>query len=677
MKTIAMWKNAAMAAVCVCVAGGCAELASVGVLALQAGLSAPSQEEKAAKENPPWVAVAETLTPAQKKAVPMRLEKNKESHLSREDPQAAWEDWKRHKSVKSGDYTPGVHAEVLRVCEEVRQTKVQLCFQWNPPDLEKRWERRLAGADSLSTAPRTEGVDAARGEELLAKFAASRMPKSFARYRAARRKAVELERVLQNDFPQGKESDPSGGEIFERTQKNAAKAISEMFRRHDELCFFVLMRKAGVFSDATLKKYDDQGGAVWLEGGPLPVEEADPGEIPVFKEEDAAFAREHLPESWKAVQALIPLCQTGAAQYRELRNTAHALDAAWTGGTLALFLNRAATIRQALEETFRQCGVFRFQHRIGELDEAALGTKDREISASLQALREEAALGRWISQKAKMGVLSLPGGETMDMVWCPPGSFLMGSPASEKGRKTNEEQCKVTIEKGFWMAKYEVTSGQMMGVLFSKIGGEAQDGAPLKEMKWRIPAFGEVTSRWLDDFCAPSLLELPTPEEWEYACRAGSTGPYGGTGKLDDMGWYMANSHGAILPVGWKSPNAWGFYDMHGNVWEQCAGAGSPIRGGSFRDGPADCRSAAQDSLSVRIQGRARKDVETMLRRMKEEGIDEVDMQRIAQGGVECLPSRKREKIMRLMEEGVIVDPRSSGSAVVENVGFRPVFRPE
>jgi formylglycine-generating enzyme required for sulfatase activity len=670
-----LWKNAAMAAVCVCFAAGCAELASVGVMALQAGLSAPSQEEKAAKENPPWVAVAETLTPVQKKAVEARLRAGEPGGPS--EILAAWSRWRDSMRVETGAFSPETHARILQVCEEVRQTKVQPCFQWNPPDLEKRWERRSAGEEILSTDPRTEGADGARGAALLEKFAASRMPKSFARYRAARQKAVELERVLQNDFPQGRESDPSGGEIYERTKKNAAKAISEMFRRHDELCFFFLMRKSGVFSDAALKKQDDQGGAAWLEGGPLPSGEGEPGELPAIGAEDAAFARAHLPESWKAVQALVPLYRSGAAQYRDLRNAARALDAGHAEGTLALFRNRLAAMRNALDETSRQFGIFRFRHRIGELDGAALGEKDRETSASLHALREEAALARWVSRRAKMGVLQLPGGETMDMVWCPPGTFRMGSPATEKGRGANEEQREVTIPKGFWMAKYEVTSAQLLGVLSTEIAGETENDAPLEEMASKIPAFGELAMRRRDDFCAPSLLELPTPEEWEYACRAGSSGPYGGTGNLDDMGWYMANSRGAIHPVGWKSPNAWGLCDMHGNVWEQCAGAGSPIRGGSFRDGPADCRSAAQDSLSVRIQGRARKDVETMLRRMKEEGIDEVDMQRIAQGGVECLPSRKREKIMRLMEEGIIVDPRNSGSAVVENVGFRPVFRPE
>lgn len=97
-----------------------------------------------------------------------------------------------------------------------------------------------------------------------------------------------------------------------------------------------------------------------------------------------------------------------------------------------------------------------------------------------------------------------------------------------------------------------------------------------------------------------------------------------------------------------------------------------PIRGGSVKDTPADCRSAFRDSLDQRLRNRARSDWETMLRRLREEGIDEVDMQR----DWELLPPWKREKLRRLMEEGVIVNPESVGRAVVDCVGFRPVFRP-
>lgn len=71
-------------------------------------------------------------------------------------------------------------------------------------------------------------------------------------------------------------------------------------------------------------------------------------------------------------------------------------------------------------------------------------------------------------------------------------------------------------------------------------------------------------------FCARVGLDLPTEAQWEHACRAKTTGPYAGTGRLDDMGWHAGNSGGEVHRVGRRLPNAFGLHDMHGNVMEWC-----------------------------------------------------------------------------------------------------------
>ena len=190
--------------------------------------------------------------------------------------------------------------------------------------------------------------------------------------------------------------------------------------------------------------------------------------------------------------------------------------------------------------------------------------------------------------------VSLPGNVALDLVWIAPGTFTMGSPPTEVGRNANEgPQTQVALTKGFWLGKYLVTQGQYQAVMgsnpsyFKALGKDV----PVEQVSWndammfcqKLTAQEQAAGR----LPAGYAFTLPTEAQWEYACRAGTTGPY--AGNLDAMGWYAQNSNNKTHPVGSKQPNAWGLYDMHGNVWEWCTDWFGPDPGGSVVDplGPA------------------------------------------------------------------------------------------
>ena len=158
--------------------------------------------------------------------------------------------------------------------------------------------------------------------------------------------------------------------------------------------------------------------------------------------------------------------------------------------------------------------------------------------------------------------------------------------------------------KGLYFGKYEVTQAQWQAIMGDNPSDFTDDSSrPVEYVSWndcqefikKLNARAEVKQ-------AGITFRLPTEEEWEYACRAGSTGKYGlladgREGKLDEMGWYEDNSGGKTHPVGQKKPNAWGLYDMHGNVWEWTASAIGSIRirrGGSYYSDASSCGSGGR-----------------------------------------------------------------------------------
>src|SRR6266540_4782835 len=184
------------------------------------------------------------------------------------------------------------------------------------------------------------------------------------------------------------------------------------------------------------------------------------------------------------------------------------------------------------------------------------------------------------------------------MVVVPAGKFTMGSSATEKDRYDDEgPQQEVTIARPFAVSKFELTFDQWDTCVqyggCTRLGSPFGDGKqPAINMSWDD---AQEYVKWLSGLTGQSY-RLLTEAEWEYAARAGSAGPYsfeGDASVLGEYAWYSENSGSRTHPVGEKRPNAFGLYDMHGNVWEWVEDCyhdrynGAPTDGAAWTEG--DC----------------------------------------------------------------------------------------
>ncbi len=164
------------------------------------------------------------------------------------------------------------------------------------------------------------------------------------------------------------------------------------------------------------------------------------------------------------------------------------------------------------------------------------------------------------------------------MLWISPGTFTMGSPVSELGHAYEDGlPFRATLSRGFWLGQYQVTQAQWLA-LMNKNPSHFQLVSlnhPVENVSWYdvLDFCNRLNQLFASDLPAGYHFSLPTQMQWEYACRAGTqTLYYSGNSEADlaRVAWYGRNSGNQTHPVGEKEPNAWGLYDMHGNVEEWC-----------------------------------------------------------------------------------------------------------
>ncbi|MCS1411375.1 MAG: Serine/threonine-protein kinase pkn1 [Verrucomicrobia subdivision 3 bacterium] len=185
-------------------------------------------------------------------------------------------------------------------------------------------------------------------------------------------------------------------------------------------------------------------------------------------------------------------------------------------------------------------------------------------------------------------------------VWIQPGGYLMGSPDTEAERFTDEgPQHHVTVDSGFWLSQYEVTQKKYQSITgFNPSRAQGLPDNPVENISWveAMDYCRRLNQAAMNAGKLPQGYEfrLPTEEEWEYACRAGTTTAYSYGDDVEDLsehGWYADNSGSTPSPVGSKKPNPWGLYDMHGNVFEWCYTRYKAYPGGKIRNLSIDYRA--------------------------------------------------------------------------------------
>lgn len=462
--------------------------------------------------------------------------------------------------------------------------KIRKCYSYGSryenPFLHDQRHDRACKSDWLSkwTSPRlgiTE-ADAQAGEALLSDFGTKYLPNAYANYEKKREVVAELQQVFNEEFPLPwtiKARNPKWNS-FNKVLEKFVKARTEFFFCHDELCHYWLLSRFGVLTDKDFAQIDANPLAVNML--PENIERAGYTLLKMNSMESkiADFAVKYAPESNSIYQKMMREFKELDALLSDVLKQRIQMDDVRYSRVIAAAVAKRNDLVRKVNALAYQLQAWHMDHRTME-------------KSSEDVVKCDAAM----SKRLKPFVDALP-------------TYIK----EEMARTISKSEMIAIPGRRYHMQRTEVTQLQWMLVMGNNPSKFRCPDRPVENVSWDdcqefIKKLNELDG---------TNYRLPTEEEWEYACRAGSKGDWGmrangEEGLLDVMGWYNGNSWDKTHPVAQKEPNAWGLFDMHGNVgeWCGCSKENVVLCGGCWLNREQNCaasfrysrRSRSADSL--------------------------------------------------------------------------------
>lgn len=390
------------------------------------------------------------------------------------------------------------------------------------------------------TSPRlnTSEADVLSGQVLLSAFGTKYLPNAYANYEKKKDMLIEIQQIFNEEFPKPwtiKTTNPKWSS-FNKVLEKFVKARTDFIIYHDKLCYYWLLHRFGVLTDLEFSEIDSQP----LEVNLLPenIECAEYTLMNVIQMESkiSGFAHKYTPESNAIYQKMAHEHNGISTLLAEVSKDRIKIDDVRYSRVFEAAVSKHNELVHKMNTLLAQLQDWCMNHRLGEMSAEDVDKADTEMA-----------------KKMKPFIDSLP-------------NYIRGrvfGPVIADFELVDISCCK--------MQRTEVTQFQWMDVMGYNPSVFKAPDRPVDSVRWKECQEFLKRAREIDG----RSYRLPTTKEWEYACRAGSKTVQGKRvngecGPLEVMGWYRENSDKCTHPVGRKEPNAWGLFDMHGNVEELC-----------------------------------------------------------------------------------------------------------